>query len=350
MKDKKNPIRIFILILLCLLILEAAVVVVIDPFFHYHKPLADFPYIIDNQQSQNPGIARFFDYDSVLLGSSMVSNFDTSKFKDSGRVQKISYNAATAKDISNSLEMVFEAKEHIEKVYICVDILNWIGDAEITGYVLPEYLYDKNPFNDVEYLFNLDVLTKYCIKPIFTPEDKTDIDRVYHLEFVEELYNAEFAMSHYEPGEVTDDTSEDKYIANLQANLEKNIIPYIETNQQTEFIFFFPPYSIVHWYDLAQTFNLNATLKSMEYLYETLSEYANVSIYDFSLLEGFEDMNNYVDTKHFHERLCDKIVEEFDEDSFGLVDNYQIKALEEYIYSYDYEAFDEFIDLDKVQR
>lgn len=311
MKTKKNPIRIFILIFLCLLLLEAAVVVVIDPFFHYHKPLADFPYIIDNQQSQNPGIAKFFDYDSVLLGSSMVSNFDTSRFNDSGRVQKISYNAATAKDISNSLEMVFDAKENIKKVYICVDILNWTGDTEITGYGLPEYLYDNNPFNDVEYIYNLDVLLEYCIKPLFTPEDKTNIDRVYHLEFLDELYNAEFAMSNYEPEEVTDDISEDKYISSLDANLKKNIIPYVEAYPETEFILFFPPYSIVYWYDLARTKNLNATITTMEYLADTLSEYVNVCIFDFSLLEGFEDMNNYVDPKHYHERLCDRMIAGF---------------------------------------
>ena len=46
--------------------------VVVDPFFHYHRPLPGFPYVVDNQLSQNPGMARNFAYDSFLTGSSMT--------------------------------------------------------------------------------------------------------------------------------------------------------------------------------------------------------------------------------------------------------------------------------------
>ena len=51
-------------------------------FFHYHRPLAGFPYLVDNQLSQNPGMAAHMDYDSVILGSSMTVNFNTDWFED----------------------------------------------------------------------------------------------------------------------------------------------------------------------------------------------------------------------------------------------------------------------------
>ena len=35
-----------------------ALVVYVDPFFHYHAPLENFPYLVDNQLSQNPGMAK----------------------------------------------------------------------------------------------------------------------------------------------------------------------------------------------------------------------------------------------------------------------------------------------------
>ena len=57
-----------------------ALVVYVDPFFHYHKPLPGFPYLVDNQLSQNPGMAAHMDYDSVILGSSMTVNFQTKWF------------------------------------------------------------------------------------------------------------------------------------------------------------------------------------------------------------------------------------------------------------------------------
>ena len=35
-----------------------ALVIWVDPFFQYHKPLAWFPYLVDNQVNQNPGLAK----------------------------------------------------------------------------------------------------------------------------------------------------------------------------------------------------------------------------------------------------------------------------------------------------
>ena len=63
------------LIVICIL------VVTVDPFFHYHAPLKNFPYVVDNQLSQNPGMAGNMIYDSCIIGSSMTVNFDTDDFK-----------------------------------------------------------------------------------------------------------------------------------------------------------------------------------------------------------------------------------------------------------------------------
>ncbi|MBO6252421.1 MAG: hypothetical protein J6O49_02035, partial [Bacteroidaceae bacterium] len=44
------------------LALIAALVIYVDPFFHYHTPDEGFPYVVDNQLSQNPGMATNMDY------------------------------------------------------------------------------------------------------------------------------------------------------------------------------------------------------------------------------------------------------------------------------------------------
>lgn len=38
----------------------------IDPMFHYHAPLKFLSYPLVNERYQNNGIARHFDYDSVI--------------------------------------------------------------------------------------------------------------------------------------------------------------------------------------------------------------------------------------------------------------------------------------------
>ena len=88
----------------------AAVVVYVDPFFHYHEPLSGFPYIVDNQLSQNPGMAQNMDYNACIIGSSMTVNFDTDDFKELMGLDtlKLSYSGAYPKDDYNILSIVFD--------------------------------------------------------------------------------------------------------------------------------------------------------------------------------------------------------------------------------------------------
>lgn len=51
-------------------------VIMVDPFFHYHKPdTATYFYSLDNERSQNDGIIKNFKYDAVITGTSLVENF-----------------------------------------------------------------------------------------------------------------------------------------------------------------------------------------------------------------------------------------------------------------------------------
>ena len=80
-KIKKHLILILAVIVI-FLVLVAGLVWYVDPFFHYHAPLKGFPYVVDNQLTQNPGMARHMEYDSVILGSSMTVNFETDWFRE----------------------------------------------------------------------------------------------------------------------------------------------------------------------------------------------------------------------------------------------------------------------------
>ena len=55
-------------------------VVLVDPFEVYHKATAFIPPITNSTQSySNAGIAKSYDYDSVIIGSSMTENFTPSQ-------------------------------------------------------------------------------------------------------------------------------------------------------------------------------------------------------------------------------------------------------------------------------
>ena len=119
----------------------AALVVYVDPFFHYHSPLPGFPYLVDNQLSQNPGMAAHMDYDSVILGSSMTVNFQTDWFNELMGLNtiKLSYSGAFPKDQSNIMDIMFDKRnrkdgEKIKKVFLGVDVITYTGGVGETKY------------------------------------------------------------------------------------------------------------------------------------------------------------------------------------------------------------------------
>lgn len=307
-KDKmKNPFKKAaagfgaMVISMCLCV--AVLVIAVDPFFHYHKPLAGFPYLVDNQLSQNPGMAKHMEYDSVILGSSMTVNFNTNWFKELMDLNtlKLSYSGAFPKDQANIMEIIFNSGHEIKKVFLGVDVITYTGGVEETKYPIPEYLYDDNYLNDIQYVLNKDVLLNYILRPIADP-DPTDLATVYKSWWTEEYYSEQWVLHNYtSPEQVLEETAQDAYIPGVKENLDVNICPYIEANPDTDFVIFFPPYSILYWNDVLKENHLEATIEEYRYIAERLNAYENVEVYFFPDREDIIlDLNNYADYSHYH--------------------------------------------------
>lgn len=305
-------IKVVLGLVLILLLGMIGLVIYVDPFFQYHKPLEDFPYLIDNQLSQNPGMAKNWDYDSVMLGSSMTVNFNTDWFRElfGQKTAKLSYNGAYPRDQANILDIIFDKKngtirQNVKTVYLGVDIPAYSAAIDETKYPIPEYLYDDIYINDISYVLNKDVLLNYILRPLVDRKDKTDIPTMYSLWFTDEYFNKEYVLQYYEAPElVKTEVEKDKFIPALKLNMDKNICPYIENNPNTEFVVFYPPYSILYWYGVNRENKLEATLAEYQYAAERLLAYDNVKLFMFSDQEWIiEDLDYYADYDHYHKDI-----------------------------------------------
>lgn len=290
----------------------------IDPFFHYHAPLENFQYAVDNQVNMNPGLAEHMEYDSVILGSSMTVNFETDWFKELMGLNtlKLSSSGAYPRDIANILSKVYEKKNdgsvrNVRYAFIGVDPMVYSAPPETTKYPVPEYLYDDNPINDIRYLINKDILLNYILKPVVDPEE-LNWSHIYASWFPEECYNEEYVLSMHpmikekNPEEMPDDA----FTEPIKANLKANIIPYVEEHPETQFVMFFPPYSILFWNDAIMDNHLEATINSYITIVDELDEYENVSFYFFpDDAEIVCNLNNYADYTHYHPRVNRMITE-----------------------------------------
>lgn len=292
------------------LIGAAALVIYIDPFFHYHSPLPGFPYLIDNQLSQNPGMAQHLDYDSVILGSSMTFNFQTTWFRELMDLNtiKLCYSAAYPKDQANIMELIFQNHSHAEgndldTVFLGIDVFTYTAGIEETKYPIPDYLYDDHLLNDVNYIWNKDVILNYILRPIADPEP-TDLSNVYASWWTEEYYNKDYVLRNYvSPEQVAEETDPEVYLQAVERNLTSNICPYIEQNPRTKFVIFFPPYSILFWDRVLKENHLEATIEEYRYIANRLNAYDNVEVYFFPDREEIVcNLDNYADYTHYHPR------------------------------------------------
>ena len=75
-------------------------------------------------------------------------------------------------------------------------------------------------------------------------------------------------------------------------------MPFVEEHPETEFYFFFPPYSILYWHNVMQDNSLNATMAQYRYVADRLLQYDNVHLFYFQNMEEVTDLNNYADYSH----------------------------------------------------
>ena len=323
----------------------AGLTVVIDPFFHYHAPVKEFPYQIDNQLSQNPGMAKHMEYDSVMLGSSMTVNFESDWFLEDMNLNllKLCYNGAYPKDIRNIMSQIDEKGEAPKRVFWGVDLASYSGGIDETKYPVPEYLYNDNLPDDVNYLYNKGVLLDYILKPVVEKEP-TQLSSVYSSEQVlKDCYSREYVLSHYQVPEKNDAYfPEDMFIEGLENNLQANILPIIEEHPETNFTLFFPPYSILYWYEYVQNNQMDAVMYEYGYFMEKLLVYENVELFFFPAeKEIVTNLDLYADTGHYKQEINRYMTKCFADGTNRITaENYKEKLSEmkKLIDTYDYEA------------
>ena len=361
MKDRKKSI-IWVILYLSFVFLVlgmiARTVIRIDPFFHYHKPLVDeYYYEINNERSQNDGIAKNFDYDAIITGTSMTNNFKTSELDELFDVHsvKLPYEGATYKEINDNVVNALEHNQDLRLVVRGLDIVKIIEDKDNMrddlGYY-PTYLFDDNVFNDVNYIFNRDVIfsrvypmNTATIKEGFEP-GVTSFD-----EYDNWMSIAAFGMNTVKPkGASRVLGAKPKHLSDeeketLLENVKKNVTSVAADHPDVTFYYFLTPYSALWWLHYANDGAIYRQVESERYLIEEALKYDNIKLFMFSnLSEITTDINNYCDVSHYGEWINSLILKYMYDGKCQLTrDNYENfleKELELYL-TFDYNSLND---------
>lgn len=323
-----------LILLIGALVSIIAAVVIIDPFQIYHQATAFIPPITNSTQNYfNAGIAKSYEYDSVVIGSSMTENFTPSQLDEllGGHYIKLPINGGSAFNHKQMMDLAFGTHE-IRTVLYGIDIEALTYFYKTPKCEMPEYLYDDDLFNDTQYWFNRSVLATYLPKCLSTlgQYDETQRDTMYNwgdlYTYGRDAVLRDVAIS---DTEVAQSPRQDDPVLSQQflLNMEHNYLPYVQGHPDTEFIFFFPPYSLVRWYELYDQGLLNEFLVQKEAIIKTLLPYENVRIYDFQAkLDWINNLDNYIDPGHYGPWINDAIVELIAEDQHRITAVAQAQA------------------------
>ncbi len=326
---------------LALVVLCTGVIVYADPFFHFRWD-AEGEGVFFNQRYQNAGIARNSEADTVILGTSMVSNFRASYLTETfdGTAAKITLPDGRFEEFDQVMETLYR-KSSPKRVLFSLDLNILTRDESGLSNELPVYLYDRNPFNDLRYLMNKDALF-YSVYSLYAKQagEAVPADEAFTWDG-EAGFSTNFVLASYtRPPQSAKTAERDAFQENVEKNLSY-ILKWAKEHPETEFIVYIPPYNILYWDKTARNGETEAVFGALQQCFETLLSVENIRLCQFLDLDIVTDCSYYNDYIHFSGLGAQRVLEamesgEYDVTAENMTET--LKRVRKFQEEYDYDA------------
>ncbi len=283
----------------------ALTVFIVDPFEQYRESRI-LP-LYDQESYNNPGIAKNYEYDAVILGTSMVEMSHPSVIDACFGVRsvKLPMRGSYAAQMGWQLTHVLKQRS-LKLAILAVDAYSLMGAPDDDEEIY-DYLWNDNPLDDVNYLFNRDVLLVRVPKmlgnigkPLDTKRD--DMYQWTDVVFSEQSVLDSITFSAQQP------MQEDRLERSTE-NIVRHLEPSIQAHPETVFKIYMPPYSVGYWYLMTRGGLSEQQFRTRARVCELLLSYPNVEIYDFSSrLEWITHLDHYFDYSHHSGEISDAIM------------------------------------------
>lgn len=334
----------------------STVIIYVDPYFHYHKPHTDkFYYKLYDQRNINDGIERHFDYDAMITGSSMTENFRTSELDRLFGTNsiKVSFSGASMYEINNNIAVAIENNPKLRMVVRCIDTMMYFDEKDRMRTdlgVYPDYLYDDNYFNDVNYLFNRELLFTQISQMVLENIKGTRAPGIDSFDVYSNWYEEfEFGPDVLYPDKEIDLSRKgervhisDEEARNVIENIEANVCSLARENPDIQFYYYLPPYSAAWWQQLNESGEIYKYLEAERLVIEQILGCENIKLFSMSTnTDVTANLNNYDDKLHYGPWINSLILIWMSEDKFLLTEeNYEsyLADMEKIYTEFDYNS------------
>lgn len=322
---------------------------IVDPYFHYHAPIDGLAYTLYNSRYQNDGIVRHFDYDTLIIGTSMIANFRTTECDKvfGGKSIKVPMYGASFREVNDNLKRALAANPNIVRVIRCLEQGSYTQDKDYIQYEgLPTYLYDDNPFNDCEYVLNKEIAIDAIETILKTSrgEKMTTFDDFLRWQGDYEFgREAVLEKTHRPDKEEYFDRVADEEIERTLGNLRQNVTDTARAYPDVEFCYFMSPFSIVFWdIDVNRKGKMEWFLDLQRLVIEEILTCPNIKLYGYDdMTEITTNLDNYQDPQHYGADINSEMLR-WMRDGKGLItkDNYEeyLERIRDFYPYYDYDS------------
>ncbi|MCW8930259.1 MAG: hypothetical protein OQL19_08495 [Gammaproteobacteria bacterium] len=305
-----------------------------DPLQIFHQPIGREATFHPKMRLQAAGIINNYDYDSVILGTSVLENTssdEANKLFDK-KYLNLSIGGSSFYERQIVLKSILNKKNNVKQVIFSFDSVYLIQatereDIPVNSYA---YLYDGWKINDFKAYLNKDSI--YCLFKFSTSKKCIGFDVPYntpkswhHIE----KYRARFGglenwIQHKEDPQIEGSLRDIRHAAYkiirnqtalktsvkdkvLQAKqyVDDYFLNLVKKHTQTEFIVIFPPYSRIRFAIWAQTnkeyYEVHKAI--VKYMSEKDDELSNLKVFAFENEEFLDNIAQYKDLTHYEKGI-----------------------------------------------
>ena len=290
----------------------AGLTFIVDPFEQYRE--SSILPLYDQESYNNPGIVKNYDYDAVILGTSMIEMSNPSVIDECFGVRsvKLPMRGSHVAQMGWQLDHIFHAKEKrgetLDLAILAVDAYSLMGPVDDDEEIV-DYLWNDDRLDDIKYLLNRDVLLVKIPKLLKNMGKDMSTKRDDMYKWVDIVFAAQSVYDSISITEQKSLTDPEYRIERSTENIERHIRTHVLAHPGTDFRIYMPPYSAGYWYVMGKEGLMEQQFRSRARVCELLLDLPNVKIYDFSSQQDWIlDLDEYFDYSHHSSAVSDRIM------------------------------------------